>query len=79
MTVQECGWAGLTNGPLLRRMREAGVEAFVTTDRNLQYQQNLATAGFSVVVLVAVTNKLEDLLPLVPPSSRLWNARSLGR
>jgi hypothetical protein len=42
------------------------VEAFVTTDRNLEYQQNVAAAGFAVVVLVAVTNTLQDLLLLVP-------------
>ena len=65
-TVQERGWPGLKSGLLLRLMREAGVEAFVTTDRNLEYQQNVAAAGFAVVVLVAVTNTLEDLLPLVP-------------
>jgi hypothetical protein len=47
-------------------MREAGAEAFVTTDRNLEHQQNLAAAGLAVVVLVAVTNTLEDLLPLIP-------------
>jgi hypothetical protein len=47
-------------------MREAGVEAFVTTDRNLEYQQSVATAGFAVVVLVAMTNTLEDLVPIVP-------------
>ena len=64
--MQERGWAGLKNGPLLRLMREAGVEAFVTTDRNLEYQQNVAAAGFAVVVLVAVTNTLQDLLPLFP-------------
>lgn len=57
--MQERGWAGLKNGPLLRLMREAGVEAFVTTDRNLEYQQNVAAAGFAVVVLVAVTNTLK--------------------
>ena len=38
----------------------------MTTDRNLEYQQNVAAAGFAVVVLVAVTNTLPDLLPLVP-------------
>jgi hypothetical protein len=64
-TVQERGWAGLKNGPLLRLMREAQIEAFVTSDRNLEYQQNVAAAGFAVLVLVAVTNTLEDLLPLV--------------
>ena len=56
----------MKNGPLLRLMREAGMEAFVTTDRNLEYQQNVAAAGFAVVVLVAVTTTLKDLLPLVP-------------
>ena len=65
-TVQERGWAGLKNGPLLLRMREASVEAFVTTDRSLEYQQTLAGAGFAVVVLVAASNTLEDLLRLVP-------------
>jgi hypothetical protein len=65
-TAQERGWAGLKNGPLLRVMREARVEAFVTTDRNLEYQQDIATAGFAVVVLVAMTNTLEDLVPIVP-------------
>ena len=48
--MQERGWAGLKNGPLLRLMRETRVEAFVTTDRNLEYQQNVAAAGFAVVV-----------------------------
>lgn len=65
-TVQERGWAGVKNGPLLRLMRDAAIEAFVTTDRNLEHQQNIAAAGFAVVVLVAVTNTLEDLVPLVP-------------
>lgn len=64
--MQERGWAGLKNGPLLGLMHEARVEAFITTDRNLEYQQNVAAAGFAVVALVALTNTLEDLLPLVP-------------
>jgi hypothetical protein len=63
-TVQECGWAGIKSGRLLRLIREADIAAFVTTDRNLEYQQNLATAGVAVVVLVARTNTLDDLVPL---------------
>jgi hypothetical protein len=47
-------------------MREAGFEAFVTVDQNLTFQQNLQIAGIRVVVLVARTNKLQDLQPLVP-------------
>lgn len=65
-TVAEMAWAGTENGELLALIREAGFGAFVTVDQNLSYQQNLRTAGISVVVLVARTNKLPDLLPLVP-------------
>jgi hypothetical protein len=38
----------------------------LTTDQNLRYQQNLQQAGIAVVVLVASSNRLTDLLPLIP-------------
>jgi len=38
----------------------------VTVDRNLAFQQNLASFNLGVIVLHAPTNRLEDLLPLVP-------------
>jgi hypothetical protein len=65
-TVQQQGWAGLENGELLRLAAADGFEVFVTTDQNLEFQRNLAQAGLGVVVLVAPSNALEDLLPLVP-------------
>jgi hypothetical protein len=40
-TVQQQGWAGLTNGELLRRAAADGFEIFVTAEPNLQFQQNL--------------------------------------
>ena len=64
-TVQRRGWAGLKNGELLRRAADARFEAFVTADRNLEYQQNLARSLLGVLVLVSPSNALEDLLPLV--------------
>jgi hypothetical protein len=64
-TVQHQGWAGLTNGELLRRAAADGFETFVTADRNLQFQQNLQGSPLGIVVLVASSNALEDLLPLV--------------
>ena len=39
-TVQEMGWAGLQNGALLQRA-QADFDVFLTTDRNLAFQQNL--------------------------------------
>ena len=65
-TTQEQGWAGLKNGELLSRAVEAGFDVFVTGDRNLEFQQNLRRSGLFVVVLVAPSNKLEDLLPRIP-------------
>jgi hypothetical protein len=65
-TVGEMGWTGIENGELLALIQGAGFEAFVTVDQNLAYQQNLRTLGMGIVVLVARTNKLQDLQPLVP-------------
>jgi hypothetical protein len=65
-TVQQQGWSGLKNGDLLRQAVEACYEAFITADQNLEFQQNLARSSLFVLVLVAPSNALEDLLPLVP-------------
>ena len=65
-TVQQRGWAGLKNGELLRVAADAGFEILVTADRNLQFQQNLSQSRLGIIVLVATSNALEDLLPLVP-------------
>ena len=65
-TVQQQGWAGLKNGELLKRAGQTGFEVLVTADRSLEFQQNLARSRLAVVVLVAPSNTLEDLLPLVP-------------
>ena len=66
VTVQQRGWAGLKNGELLRRAAAGGFEVFLTSDQNIEFQQNLKKSEILVVVLVAVTNTLEDLLPLIP-------------
>ena len=65
-TVQQVGWAGLKNGELLQRAREAGYSVFLTADQNLAFQQNLQQSGLCVVVVEAASNAMEDLQPLVP-------------
>ena len=64
--VVDEGWAGRRNGDLLKQMVRAGFTVFVTVDRNLAYQQNVAAAGVAVVVVKARTNRERDLLPAVP-------------
>lgn len=64
-TVPQIGWAGIKNGQLLA-LAEQSFDVFVTVDRNLAFQQNLPNFSIAVVVLHAPTNRLVDLLPLVP-------------
>ena len=65
-TVPAMGWAGKRNGELLALMVANGFEVFVTVDQNVRHQQNVAAAGVAVLVLVAASNRLADLVPLVP-------------
>jgi rRNA-processing protein FCF1 len=64
--VIEMGWAGKKNGQLLRLMNQEGFAVLLTTDQNLRYEQNLEQAGVTVIVLVARSNRLPDLVPLIP-------------
>ncbi len=41
VTAFEKGWDTLKNGELLRTAEENAVELLLTTDRRIQYQQNL--------------------------------------
>lgn len=64
-TAREMGWTSIRNGELLALA--AGVfDVFVTVDRNLAFQQNIASLPIPVVVLRAPTNRLLDLRQLVP-------------
>ncbi|MEW5984605.1 MAG: DUF5615 family PIN-like protein [Acidobacteriota bacterium] len=65
LTVQGCGWAGFKNGVLLREA-QGRIDAFLTMDANLEYQQRLSGMPFGVVVLHAPSNRLADLRPTVP-------------
>ena len=57
---------GKKNGELLALMTGAGFEVLLTVDRSLRHQQNLAASGVAVVVMVAASNRLADLVPPVP-------------
>jgi predicted nuclease of predicted toxin-antitoxin system len=64
-SVHDRGWSGLKNGELLRKA-ESDYDVFVTTDQNLQFQQRLTDYALGVIVLAAQSNRLADLVPLVP-------------
>jgi hypothetical protein len=50
-TAYQQGWSTLLNGDLLRVAEEAGFEALLTTDKNLEYQQNLKDRKIAIVAL----------------------------
>ena len=59
------GWTSIKNGELLALASEQ-FDVFVTVDRNLAFQQHIALLQIAVIVLRGRTNRLSDLLPLVP-------------
>ena len=52
-TVQQMGWAGCSNGDLLKRAATHGFAALITADQGIEYQQNPATLPIPVLVLIA--------------------------
>ncbi len=54
--------AGQKNGRLLSLAENAGFVLFFTTDKGLQYQQNLAGRRIAILVVRAKSNRLADLL-----------------
>lgn len=65
LTVPERGWGGIKNGRLLRLAADE-FDVLLTMDRGMEYQQNLDGIDLCVVVLSAVSNDIDDLLPLAP-------------
>src|SRR5271169_6829314 len=49
--TKDLGWDTLSNGELLRAAEEAAFDVFLTTDKNIRYQQNLTNRMIAIVVL----------------------------
>jgi hypothetical protein len=62
-TVQEEGWAGITNGALLR-LAEGRFDVLITSDQNLKYQQNLVKRQLAIIQLP--TNQVPLVIELAP-------------
>jgi hypothetical protein len=67
-TAYEEGWSNLSNGDLLKLAEDKGYQIFVTTDRNLRYQQNLSDRQMAIVVLLSTSwPKIRTQTDKVPP------------
>jgi hypothetical protein len=56
-------WKGTKNGRLMRLVESPSFTCLLTSDKNLQYQQNLA--GRTVAVVVLPSPRLEELKSIV--------------
>ena len=57
-TTQDMGWGGISNGELIANA-EGQFEIFITSDKNLRYQQNLT--GRTMAILELPTNRMPIL------------------
>jgi hypothetical protein len=64
--VVDMGWSSKRNGELLQLMVADGFDALLTVDHSLEFQQNLGAVGVGVVVVLAKSNRVKELRPLVP-------------
>ena len=64
-TAREMGWNRLPDDLLLGNVSYT-FDVLVTVDKSMPFQQRLSSRPFGVVLLRARTNRLADLLPLVP-------------
>ena len=65
-TVPQLGWVGTENGALLRLAADGGFDALITVDRGIAHQQNWNHLPLPVVIMLAASNRPDDLRPLVP-------------
>jgi hypothetical protein len=75
-TVQEMGWAGIKNGKLLKLVEET-FDIFITSDKNLKYQQNLVDRNLAIILLPSnqvpiienLLSQIDDALENIRPGS----------
>jgi hypothetical protein len=64
-TVGQQGWKGLENGELLAQA--AGrFDVLISMDKNMPTQQDISRHQIAVVLVQAMSNRIEALRPLVP-------------
>ena len=65
-TAFELGWSLLKNGELLDAAEREGFAVLVTTDSNLQFQQNLTSRRISIVALLTTSwPRIQRAIPAV--------------
>jgi hypothetical protein len=64
-TAQQMGWGELRNGELLKRAQNE-FEVMISTDSNIEYQQQLPEYDIALIVLRSMTGQVDELATLMP-------------
>jgi hypothetical protein len=78
-TTRYAGLAGLKNGDLLAAAESAKFDVLLTVDQGIEYQQNLSGRNIGILILCPKSNRLKDLLPLVPICLKHLTSIRLGQ
>jgi predicted nuclease of predicted toxin-antitoxin system len=77
-TVRRAGYGSKKNGELLS-LAEGRWDVLLTSDRRIKYQQNMTGRSVAVVVICAKSNRMQDLLPLIPGCAKALLSISPGQ
>jgi predicted nuclease of predicted toxin-antitoxin system len=77
-TVRKAGYGSRKNGELLM-LAEGRWDVLLTSDRNIKYQQNMTGRRVSILILRAKSNRMKDLLPLMPACAEALLSIQPGR
>jgi len=76
-TVSQEGWAGLTNGRLLKTISGQS-EVFITIDKRIE-QEHPISEDLAIVTVRSRSNRIQDLLPFVPEMLKAVKDTKPGR
>ena len=71
LTVTDAGLSGYKNGQLLRRI-SGDFDIFITIDKSIRHQQNLAAYPISFALLRVLSNDIVDIEPVLPRLFARW-------
>ena len=77
-TVRRAGYGSKKNVELLS-LAEGRWDVLLTSDRRMKHQQNMTGRNVSIVVLCAKSNRMQDLLPLMPACAQALLSISRGQ
>ena len=66
LAVSDMNWKGITNGELMKRAGDSGFEVFLTSDKNIRFQQNISKYPLAVIIFDVVRNTIPEINPKLP-------------